>query len=225
MPQRVELSFLVGASRPSVVVEEPGGLRRPPTIRETDERYRAITQDVMGRIWWTRRMSTVLGFGWSNRESRSYTFPRPQSPPSFPPTFPFTHYEAERTVSYRNRLFAVSQAWDLTAGRVVPFVAGGVEFRSVVREQNSVSVGYSDPESRTSSTNERSGYQISVLAATGVRLLAGRRGIVLVDGSLFLKDTERGVGPGGILFANQKQANTLLGSITGRWRVGAGVRF
>src|SRR3954463_2796472 len=125
--KRLELAFLVGTSSPSVVVDDPGGLRTPPAVRDTGENYLAITQDVIGRIYWTRRMCTIVGVGWSTEESREYVFPKPTSPPEFP----FTDYEAERVASYRNHLIDVSQGWDLTGGRVVPYVGGGAELRSV----------------------------------------------------------------------------------------------
>ena len=166
-------------------------------------------------------MSTSVGGGWSIEANRSDMFPRPQSPPSFP----FTQYEAERAVLYRNRLLTVSQAWDLSVGRrVIPFVATGVEFRRVTRQQNSVFVGYSDSSSRSSSSTERSGTQLSALAAAGIRVLVSRHGVVTADGSFFWYDSEHGVVPeGGIFFSSQP--STLLGHISGRWRVGAGVRF
>jgi hypothetical protein len=220
--KRVELSFLIGVSHPSVVVEDPATLvRTPPTLRETDDSFEAITQDVAVRFWWTRRMSTIVGGGWSTEESRDYSFPRPASPPSFP----FTQYESQRTVSYHNQWLSVSQAWDLTAsGPVVPFVGGGAEFRSVVRRQLSRFVGYTDPSSTTSSSTERSGLQIAALATVGVRVLIGEHFSVLVDGSLFSGDAESGVVPDGAIFFANRQ-DTRLGRIAGRWRAGMGVRF
>jgi hypothetical protein len=220
--QRVELSFLVGVSRPSVVVEEPATVvRTPPTVRGTGDSFAAITQDVTARFWWTRRMSTIVGGGWSTEERRDYSFPRPTSPPSLP----FTRYESQRSVSYHNQLLSVSQAWDLTvSGPVVLFVGGGVEFRSAVRRQDSRYVGYTDPSSIASSSTERSGRQIAALATFGVRILVGGHLSVLADGSLFSGDSESGVVPdGGIFFANKP--DTLLGRIAGRWRAGMGIRF
>lgn len=204
-PQRFEMSFLLGSVQPSIVVEEPGGLRTPPTLRETDESYGALTQDVTARMGWTRRMSTMVSGGWSAETSRSYTFSKPQSPP----TPPFTHYEAERTVLYRSRFLSITQAWDLgSVGLVVPFVAVGVEFRSVVNHQGTVSVGYLDPTSQLSSSSERSGTQTAALAGAGLRILVGRHGVVSADGAVFATHSE-----------------TPLGGFTGPWRVGSGVRF
>jgi hypothetical protein len=203
-PQRFEVSYLLGRVQPSVVVDEPGPLRSPVTLRELDDSYGALTQDLTAAIWWTARMSTIVGAGWSAESSRSHTFPRPAFQP-----IPFTHYEAERTVRYRSRFLSIAQAWDLgPAGPVVPFVAAGVEFRSVTNRQDIVSVGYFDPMSRLSSTNERSGTQTAALARAGLRILVGRRFVASADGALFATHSEE-----------------PLGDFTGRWRVGSGVRF
>ena len=204
-PQRFEMSFLLGRVQPSIVVEEPGGLRTRPTLRETDESYGALTQEVTARMWWTRRMSTMVSGGWSVETSRRYTFSARQAPP-IPP---FTHYEAERTVFYRSRFVSLAQAWDLRlTGPVVPFVAGGLELRSVVNQQDTVSVAYFDPTSRLSSSSERSGTQIAALAGAGLRLLIGRHGVMSADGAVFAT-----------------HSTAPRGSFVGRWRVGAGVRF
>jgi len=219
--QRIELSFLIGGSRPSIVVEEPAGLRPPPTVRENDESYRAITQDVTARIWWTRRMSTSVGGGWSTDARRAYEFPRP----AVPPQFPFSHYESRRTVAYHNRIFSVAQAWDLAmSGPIVPFIGGGMEVRWVVRRQDSISVGYVDPSSTFSSSTERAGRQIAALATAGMRILEGPHLSIIADGCVFGPAHESGVeSDGGVLF--RSESDTALGRITWRWRAGIGVRF
>ena len=63
---RVELAFLVGQSYPSVVVNEAIVTRAPPTARDAGETYNLFMQDVSARLWWTRRLSTAIGFGWSS---------------------------------------------------------------------------------------------------------------------------------------------------------------
>jgi len=220
--QRVQLSFLVGVSRPSVVVEQAATVARlPPTVLNTGDSFGAITQDVTVRFWWTRRMSTIVDGGWSTDASRDYSFPRPSSPL----TFPFTSYESQRTVSYHNRLLSVSQAWDLRgSGPVVPFLGGGVEFRSVVRRQVSQDVGYTDPSAIFTASTERSGRQIAALATGGVRILLGEHLAVSMDGAFFSGDAESGVVPtSGVFFANKP--DTLLGRIAGRWRAGFPLTF
>jgi len=219
--QRVELSYLLGVSRPSVVVEEPAtSVRTPPSVTETGDSFGAITQDVTVRFWWTRRMSTIVAGGWSTEDSRQYSFPRPAAL-----SFPFTSYESQRTVSYHNRLLSVSQAWDLRAsGPVVPFVGGGVEFRSAVNRQDSRYVSFADPSLTTSSSTERSGLQLAALATAGVRVLISGHFSLQMDGMLFSGDRESGVVPsGGVFFSNTP--DTLLGRIAGRWRAGMGIRF
>jgi hypothetical protein len=150
-------------------------------------------------------MSTLVSGGWSAETSRRYVFSARQAPP----TPPFTHYEAERTVFYRSRFLSVAQAWDFRpTGPVVPFVAGGIEFRSVVNRQDTVSVAYFDPTSRLSSSSERSGTQVAALAAAGFRILVGGHGVVSADGAVCATHSA-----------------TPLGAFRGRWRAGAGVRF
>jgi hypothetical protein len=161
-----------------VLVEDPGGLRTPPTVRDTGENYLTVTQDLTGRVYWTRRMFTVAGVGWSTEDSREYSFAKPSSPP----LAPFTGFEAERTVSYRNHLIGIGQGWDLSNGIVVPYVAGGAEFRWVTRSQKSTFVDYVAPVSTISTTTNRSGSQISVLATAGLRFLVGEHFVVCVDG-------------------------------------------
>lgn len=201
---RLEVTFLLGVVRPSVVVAEPGGLRSPPTLRETEQSYRALTREVAARVLWTRRLSTMIGVGWSGEASRSFSFSRPLSLPE-----PFTHYEAERAVFYRSRFLSAMQAWDIGPRTpFVPFVEAGVEFRSVVNRQDSVDVGYLDPTSRSSSSSERSGIQTAGLVGAGLRILVGRHSVVSADGALFATHSA-----------------TQLGAFSGRWRVGAGVRF
>jgi hypothetical protein len=68
--ERVELGFLVGSSAPSVVVEDPGGLRTPPTVRNPGENYHTITQSIIARIYWAPHMSIIAGVGWSTEKSR-----------------------------------------------------------------------------------------------------------------------------------------------------------
>jgi opacity protein-like surface antigen len=218
--QGVELSYLLGVSQPSVVVEEPAAaVRTPPSVVEPGDSLAVITQDVTVRFWWTRRMSTIVDGGWSTEGSREYSFPRPAS------ASPFSTYESQRTVSYHNRLLSVSQAWDLRAsGRVVPYVGGGVELRSAVRRQDSRYVSLADPSLRSSSSTERSGLQVAALATAGVRVLISGHLSFLVDGMLFSGDRESGVVPnGGVFFSNTP--DTLLGRIAGRWRAGVGIRF
>jgi hypothetical protein len=107
---------------------------------------------------------------------------------------------------------------------VVPFLGGGVEFRSVVSRQVSRDVGYTDPSVIFTASTERSGRQITALATGGVRILVGEHFAVSVDGAFFSGDAESGVVPAsGVFFANKP--DTLLGRIAGRWRAGMGVRF
>lgn len=195
---------MFGLVRPGIVVEEPGGLRTQPTLRETDETHTALTSELAVRIWWTRHTGTIVSAGWSGEASRQFTFPKPErlSPP-------FTHYEAERTVTHRSRFLSIAQERNLvSAGSVLPFVAAGLEIRSVVNRQTTGSVGFVDATSRLSSSQERTGTQIALLVGAGLRVLVGSRGVVSGDAAIFAT-----------------RASMPLGEFSARWRVGAGVRF
>ncbi len=113
---RVEVSFLVGQSRPSAVATQDTGPRVPPTLVETGDTYELLTQDVTVRRWRTRRMSTIVDVGWSNEPSLNYVLPKP-APPA---TFPINAYDSQRTLFYENKLVSAQQAVDLvTSGWTV----------------------------------------------------------------------------------------------------------
>ena len=218
---RVEVAFLVGQSYPSIIVDEPGIVRSPPTARDTGGTYNLFVQDVSARLWWTRRLSTAVSFGWSTDGSHTDTFPRPASLP-----FPFTAYVSQRTATYHSSLWSISQAVDLkTAGRIVPFVGGGVEFRSVTRRNETTDVSVVDPATFSGAV-EYNGNQVAAFLTAGTRVALGAHFSLLVDGSWYGGLSESGVVPnGGLFFSNQKTADTLLGANTWRWRTGVGVRF
>jgi hypothetical protein len=215
---RIELSYLVGVSQPSVIVEETGP-RHPADAVDTGDHYVAITNDVTGRVWWASRLSIIGGFGWSSTPTRTYTFPYS------PRLFPYSEYEVQRTASYHNRVFSIAQAVDLARGPVVPFVAGGIEFRAVTRTQESVSLSYAD-QTPSTSTSERSASQLSVFALGGIRIPVAKRWTLSTDLFLFLPEQECCVEPdGGFTLENRQFAGSLFGRIPYRWRAGAGVRF
>lgn len=218
---RIEGSFAVGVSRPSIVVLQGGGLRTRPSIDETGDRHLSITREGIARILWggRTRTSTIVSLGWSSHEHRSYEFPRPLTPPPFP----FSNYRAELTSTHRYRVIGLSQAWDFTSASIVPFGGGGVELRMVDRTEDRVSIGYSDPSLRLAGKDERSASQTSIHVLGGVRFPIGTHGVVSAEAFGFVKDFE---GRGGIRrYQNQDTARTLLGTMATRWRVTAGIRF
>lgn len=219
---RIEVAFLVGQSYPSILVNEPGIIRSPPAARDTGEAYGLLMRDVSARVWWTRRLSTAIGVGWSTEGSHTDVFPRPAS---LQP--PFTSYASQRTAAYHYTLWSISQAVDLkTDGPIVPFVGGGVEVRSVTRGEQTTAVSFVDPATTFMGGVEYSGNQVAAFATVGARVALGAHLSLLVDGSWYGGPSESGVVPdGGVFFANQKTADTLLGASTWRWRTGVGVRF
>jgi len=204
LDQRIEIAFLPGAVQPSVVaLESQIETRSPPVVKDTGDSYDALTMSVGGRVWWTHHTSTLVDVGWTAEASRHYTFPRPASIPLSYPT-----YEAERTVSYRNRLIAIGQSLDLPSERLVPFVAAGWEFRSVTNRQDSVFANFTSGASAPSTT-ERSGSETALFLRPGVRVPLGRHGVASGDVTWYFGTS----------------SDLRLGDIAFRWQFGAGVRF
>lgn len=217
--QRVDITFSMGAARPAVVLDEPGGLRTRPIATETGDSYVALTQDIAARVWWTRRLSTIVGFGWSSTPQREYDYARPPQPP--PP--PFGSYRSHEEVSYHNKLVSIAQGWDLPLRKsIVPFIAGGVEHRWVRREGETRFIVYStSAPSGPPSGQDHSGTETSVFAAAGVRFLVGRYAVMSVEGTLFLMNSASEL----VNVTIASGTKSPFGHIPARWRVGAGVRF
>ena len=67
---RFEIGLAVGIVRPAVVIDEPGGLRARPIATGTGDSHRIVETDIVGRVAWHRRTSTVVSIGWLGEASR-----------------------------------------------------------------------------------------------------------------------------------------------------------
>lgn len=168
---RIAVAFLMGVSGADVAMIECCALRTPPVLVSLDDSHALTVRGGDARAYWTPRTSTFVQFEWSGEEDWHFVYPRPASAP-----FPFTSYEAERSVRYRNTTWAVGQSVELvTAGRLRPWIFGAVTLRRADERQRHVSVGFVDPSLRFEGTDEWERRQLVVSTGAGVRAYLTRR--------------------------------------------------
>jgi len=170
---RVAVAALYGTSSADAATLECCPLRTRPVlvrIREGDTSRRWVG-GVDGRFYWTPRTSTFLQFDATRERTWQFTYPRPAARP-----LPFDSYEAERRVWSRHSRWMVGQTVEfLKSGRWRPFVSGAVAIRRFAERQHELTVGFTDPTSRSESATEWRRREVMLAAGGGVRVhVAGR---------------------------------------------------
>jgi hypothetical protein len=212
-----EVGFALGVARPAVVIEEPCGVRCRPIATETGDSHRMVVNDIVGRVEWNRRTSTVVSVGWFGEATREYDYERLSA---FPP---FTAYRSHETTSFQaGPAIAFSQTFDLPLSSVAAlFFGAGLEFRSVLRSERTISLNYSDSRPASDTLTEREGHQRSVFFSGGVRFSIARHAFAFAEGLVYVHTAENE-------FSDLSRAlatPSVFGDIPWRWRAGAGVRF
>jgi hypothetical protein len=202
--QRFELLGTLSGAQAPVVPNPPAYARAPPLFVESDETHNLLFIGFDTRVYWARRLSTVLQVSWGNNPSATFTFEKPSPRP-----LPFTSYTAEETVERQTWMLSILQSIDLVAeGRFRPWIAGGGAFVRAVDNYTDVDFTFAEPSvrSQTSFEVDRSGS--AAVIAGGVK--------VYLTKSVFLSGDESVR-----FFVNDRP----LGSFNAMWRVGIGISF